>query len=142
MIVIHKRTISIMVLYCIALHVWWAFMVVIDASALNATALNALIHMVSNRWTICLALLVSSSMSLIGVLLQTKWAGVLFIPQLIMLMLSSAGVVDAVWLSHFADGVVRSRVFIAADQMHILLTAIGYSVAVITHIRAQVINGR
>lgn len=47
----------------------------------------------------------------------------LLIPQQFILVLSAAGALQAMWLSSFADGVVRSREFIIADQCPIVILA-------------------
>ena len=53
------------------------------------------------------------------------------LPQQLFLTLAAAGAAVAIIDSQFADGVVRSRYFIAADQSPIIIAALLHSVAVI-----------
>ncbi len=62
-----------------------------------------------------------------------SWVVVLLLPQQILLMMGVSGAIEAIWLSQFADGVLRPRAFIAADQINSVLAAIGHTVAIISH---------
>lgn len=53
------------------------------------------------------------------------------LPQQILITLAAAGAAVAIWDSQFADGVVRSRYFIGADQSPIIIAAVLHSVAVL-----------
>ena len=57
------------------------------------------------------------------------------IPQEIVLSISAAGALKAMWTGSFADGVLRSNVFIAADQVYSVILAIGHALAIIFHAR-------
>lgn len=127
-----------MVLYCMMLHLWWAFMIALDKSALNATAVDALFRVFDDRWVIIFVLILASTMSLVGLFGRWSWVSILLIPQQALLMLSAAGVLSAVFLSQFADGVLRPRAFIAADQMHMVWSAVGHTIALIMHVRLKV----
>lgn len=136
MIQVGERSISIMVLYCVALHIWWAFMIVMDpTAAVQATAVEALYRLIDDHLLLAFLLVFVSCLSMVGMMLQGGFASVLLIPQQVMLMMSAAGAVGAIWLSQFADGEVRPRVFIAADQMHMMFAAIGHTLAIIMHVR-------
>ena len=73
------------------------------------------------------------SLLAIGALfLHFPWNAVFLIPQQSLLLVSAAGAITAMVLSQFADGVVRPRAFIAADQMHIVLAALGHGAAIVS----------
>lgn len=132
MITFRDHSVSIMVAYAVALHLAWAVILLFDGSATNATALNAL-----HRY-IALPLLspVIAGAALVaayGMWSGSSWTLVLLLPQQILLMMSAAGAIEAIWLSQFADGVIRARAFIAADQLYSVLAAIGHTLAIIAH---------
>lgn len=140
MLTIQDRPISIMILYCMALHLWWAFMLMLDESAAMATVTDALVRVFDDRYLTVLVLIFASTCSMVGMWLRRPWIGILLIPQQVLMMLAAAGAVTAVFLSHFADGVIRPRAFIAADQLHILFSAFGHTCALILHVRAKAIR--
>ncbi len=130
-----------MVLYCIALHVWWATVLIIDGSGVGATAVSAL-----HGWfgTALPGVLLSVAvMAFIALFLREPgWIVLFLIPQEIILIFSASGAISAIWLSQFADGVVRSRGFIANDVALNILAAVFYTVAVIAHARKRAQNER
>lgn len=56
---------------------------------------------------------------------------VLLLPQQVILVMAAGSAIEAMVNSHFADGVVRSRSFIIADQSVFVLLAIYYTLAII-----------
>lgn len=136
MITFRDHSVSIMVSYAVALHLSWAIILLIDGSATNATAVHAL-----HRY-IALPLLPpviagAALFAVWGMISNSPWTLVLLLPQQILLMMSAAGAVEAIWLSQFADGVIRARAFIAADQLYSVLAAIGHTLAIIAHARRK-----
>lgn len=130
-----KRLISIMVLYAIALHLTWAVLVANDASAVNATAVNALFKYVHDPSMVAWILVGAAGCATVGLFTRVPWIVLLLIPQQIILMMSAAGAVEAIWLAQFADGVIRSRAFLAADQCYSIWAAIGHTIAIVAHAR-------
>ena len=53
------------------------------------------------------------------------------LPQQVLITLAAAGATVAIVDSQFADGVIRSRYFIGADQSPIIIAAVLHSVAVL-----------
>ncbi len=135
MILIRQRPVSIMVCSCVALHMWWAFLLMLDDSASMATGLAALQKIIPNNMYLSLALFTASCASLMGILIVRPWAIVLLLFQQVLLLFSAAGTVEAIWLSQFADGVIRSRTFIAADQGYAFIMAVCHSVALAMHVK-------
>lgn len=136
MITFRDHSVSIMVAYAVALHLAWAVILLFDGSATNATALHALhryIAMPGLSPVIAGAALVAAY----AMWSNSPWTLVLLLPQQILLMMSAAGAVEAIWLSQFADGVIRARAFIAADQLYSVLAAIGHTLAIIAHANRQ-----
>lgn len=133
---IHFRNhyVSIMVLYAIILHLSWAFILLFDDAATNATALNALFRYIHP--TILLSYVISTAAiaAFFGLFFESSpWIIILLLPQQILLMMSAAGATEAIWLAQFADGVIRPRAFIAADQLYSVLAAVGHTAAITFH---------
>lgn len=53
------------------------------------------------------------------------------LPQQLVLGVSAAGSVLAIWHSQYADGVDRPGTFIAADQLAVILTWVGHTTALV-----------
>lgn len=128
---IAERSISIMVLYAISLHLAWAILLLIDESAVNATAVNALFRYVHPPIVLAIAVASAALLALVAMVTRPTWTLVLLLPQQILLMMSAAGAIEAIWSAQFADGVIRSSAFIAADQLYSVLAAIGHTFAII-----------
>jgi hypothetical protein len=137
MFIFRGRSISIMVLYAIALHFLWSIILLFDQSALNVTAVDALFDV--TKWlslpvaAVSVVTGVAAFLAMAALCSRWSWTVWLLLPQQILLMISASGAIEAVWISQFSDGVIRSRGFIAADQMHIVLAAIGHTAAIIVH---------
>lgn len=132
MLILRGHHISIMVLFAISLHLWWALMILVDQSALNATGLSSLYHYIYPAPLLAWVLVSAAGMAFLGLFVRSHpWLVILLIPQQVLLVMSAAGALDAMWLAQFADGVLRPRAFIAADQMYSVLAAIGHTMAII-----------
>ncbi len=122
----------VMVGYCTLLHLAWAAMISIDLAALGATPIAALFDVFrEDRGLLVAVLLVSSASALVAILMPLPVTVTLMLPQQGLLLMSATGAVFAICASQYADGVVRPRPFIAADQVHIVLAAFGHAVAMI-----------
>jgi len=44
-------------------------------------------------------------------------------------MMSAAGAIEAIFISQYADGVLRPWAFIAADQVYSIIAALGHTLA-------------
>lgn len=137
MFLFRDRPVSIMVLYCVVLHLWWMLMVSIDSAAINATGVNALFRVFTDRQLLAAALGGVSVLAVAGMFMRPPWVVWCLMPQQFMLLMSASGAISAIWSSQFADGVVRPRGFIAADQFYIIIAALGHTLAVIAHARRR-----
>jgi len=125
--------ISIMVLYAVALHLSWSIILLFDYAAINATAVNALARYIQPPGFLLCVIAAAAIAALIGLATRAPWIILLLLPQQVLLMMSASGAIEAIWLSQFADGVIRSRAFIAADQLYSVLAAIGHTAAITIH---------
>jgi len=127
--------VSIVVACAIVLHLTWAWLLWMDVSATNATAVHALYQSIPSVNWLIFTLVAVASMAFGGMFATFPWIVLLLIPQEIVLSISAAGALKAMWTGSFADGVLRSNVFIAADQVYSVILAIGHALAIIFHAR-------
>lgn len=135
MLHVKERTVSIMVLYCVILHIFWAVLVALDPSAIGATPVHALYRIIGDTNLLSVALAAVAVMAVIGIYMRAPIVVWFLMPQQFLLLMSASGAISAIWIAQFADGVVRPRAFIAADQIHIVFAAVGHTIAVIAHAR-------
>lgn len=135
MFLFQKRPISIMVLFAITLHLWWAGLLFADKSALGATGVHAIAQYLGSSDLLPTIIGGAALMALWGLFATTSpfWIVVWLLPQQVLLVASASGAIEAMWLAQFADGVLRPRAFIAADQMYSVLAAVGHTIAIIVH---------
>lgn len=133
MIRINNHPVSIMVLYAIALHLAWASILWFDDAATNATALNALFRYIQPTGLLSFVIASAAIAALVALFTENPWVVILLLPQQVLLMMSAAGATEAMWLAQFADGVLRPRAFIVADQLYSVLAAVGHTAAITFH---------
>ncbi len=133
MIVIGRRKISIVVMCSIAMHLFWAAMIVVDRTVLNTNSVSALYRYVHEPNLLFALLVATSLLAILGICSRAPLVALLLIPQQLVLMASAGGAIEAAWLGQFADGVVRSHAFIAADQVYSIVIAIGHTAAIVSH---------
>lgn len=135
MIEIRKYHLSTMVLCAVSLHLSWAGFLFMDATAVNATAVHALFRYIFPVGLLIWVLGCASVTAFVGLMFirTSQWLAILLLPQLILLWMSAAGAIQAIFISQFADGVVRPRAMIAADQWISVLVAFWYTIAIILH---------
>lgn len=133
MLIFRKQAVSIMVMYAISLHLFWAAIILIDDSSVHATAVHALFRYIAPPVLLSAFILFAALLATLGLFTHVPWIVVMLMPQQILLMMSAAGAVEAIWLSQFADGVIRPRSFVAADQIYSILAAFWHTVAIIAH---------
>lgn len=142
MFIFRNRPVSIMVMFAVALHLTWATILFIDDSAVNATAVNALYRYINPPSLLAVVIFIAALLALAAMWTRQSWTLLLLLPQQILLMMAGAGAVEAIWIAQFADGVARSRSFIAADQFYSVLAAIGHTVAIVSFALARARNDR
>jgi hypothetical protein len=119
-----------MIIYAVALHLVWGVLGLVDPAAYDSTAFSALFRLFGYATSpICFAVAASA---LVGIGTHGRLKGLAFmLPQQTILLISAFGAVHAMMLSQFADGVIRPRAFIIADQVPAVITAIGHTVSMV-----------
>lgn len=133
MFLFRNRTVSIMVLCAVVIHLTMAFALWFDDSAVGATAVHALHRFIATPKILSVTFASVAMLALTGVFTKGPWVWTLLIPQQVVLTLSADGAFDAIWLGHFADGTIRPWGFILADQVPALAIAAAHTVAILAH---------
>jgi len=122
--------------YAILLHTLWAIDMYLDPSSGLATAPYA-IKILFGVNTPHL-LFIGCVCAFTGMAAPNRIVSVLLIiPQYTLLFISAVGALKAIDLGHFADGVARSRMFIATDQEPAIIIIVLYTIAVIQIARSK-----
>jgi hypothetical protein len=122
--------------YAVMLHIVWAVLLMLGhAEILNITAIHAFTKYIptQNVYVHATIFIVVGGAAGIGLLLNIerfdKLALVLLLPQQVLLIISAEGAVSAMINSAFADGVIRPRPFLIADQLPIVLATVLHTMA-------------
>lgn len=93
-----------------------------------------------SRIPLAIFYLLVSALSVMGMMKKMNRVTdlIFMLPQQFVLTLSAVGAVSSIVASQFADGVVRPRAFIAADQCPAIFLAIGHTVAILSQFFADV----
>lgn len=119
-----------MVYYAVLLHGIWALMLLFSDKPFGSTPLHTLRF--GHRFGTAAILFGTSAMAVRGVRLRgTRPGWLLLLPQQILLMVSAIGGIVAAFLGHYADGVMRPGLFIAADQLPGVVAAFCHTFAII-----------
>jgi hypothetical protein len=119
--------------YAVTLHVIWATLLFTGDDAKHATAVYTLARLFPAKTGLAIVLLFVAIMASYGLLKRTGPPGgriMLLVPQQLVLGISAAGCVRAMWLGHFADGVTRPTAFLIADQAPAILALMAHSATI------------
>ena len=120
----------LVIMYAVALHAVWGMCALIDVSAYNGTALSG-VHALFGELTpyVCLSV---ASLAIAALYIRSMLYGfILMMPQQCLLFISAFAALHAVVDAQFADGVIRSREFILADQAPAIIGATAHTLAMI-----------
>ncbi len=119
--------------YAAALHIVWAVALLVDSSTQGVTAVSVAARMFGWPWT-SVFMLTAAAMAIVGIIVPithcrcNTW---FMLPQQFLLILSAGGALSAMVQSKFADGVLRPRAFLIADQLPAILIAVAHVVVMI-----------
>jgi hypothetical protein len=131
-----------MIYYAVFLHSIWAVMILASDDPFGSTPVHVLRF--GPRALTALVLLATAALAVGGISRKGTPAGwLLMLPQQILLMISAVGGLVAAALGHYADGVMRPHLFIAADQLPGIVAAVCHTFAIIDlHREHRVIRPR
>lgn len=117
--------------YGVVLHAMWGVMLLASSQPLGATPLG-MFH-AAPAWVTGAAMLACTGMALAGLArpVPGRASLLLLMPQQGLLMVSAFSAASAIVESAYADGVIRSRFFIGADQAPMVLTAVIHTLALV-----------
>ena len=122
---------KLMIAFTAFLHLTWGIFLLIDGAAANATPLHTLNRVAHGQTTLGIVLLAAGLLAIVAILFPGKRRIVLVLPQQLTLLIGAAGVLSAILHSHYADGVQRPLLFIAADQVYVLFVAAFHTAALL-----------
>lgn len=131
------RPAPIMIGYAAALHIVWSVCIWVNPASAMVTSVSAVVKLFDYPSNAAVLFIVATAISLGALWFKFRMRWLLLIPQQVVLLISAAGALSAMWVGHFSDGVARPSSFIVADQMYAVLTAIAYTVALILHARSE-----
>jgi hypothetical protein len=112
----------LIVLYAIILHFVWAIALFFDTSPEFTTAISTL-SVIFTRPALITTLFSVAFSALMGLMNTFPGSFFFLFPQQIILFISAGAAIRAMVLSQFADGVVRPRAFLIADQSPAVIAA-------------------
>lgn len=118
--------------YAIVLHFWWAVLCMISEAPLATVPLAGMRGI--NHYIAAGLFALSATLALTSVLHEDTlgvMGFVLLLPQQAVLTMAAFAAVGLIVSGHYLDGVVRARVFIAADQAPFVLGAVFHSGAIL-----------
>lgn len=118
-----------MIVFVSALHLFWAIAIWFDVSAASATPPSAIYRTFGSATSYLL--LMASIFSALGLIVHRRWVIMFMMPQQLLLTISAIGAVIAIYTSAYADGIVRPRGFIAADQAPIIIMTVAYTISIV-----------
>ena len=120
--------------YAIVLHFIWAGLVLVTNNApKHATAVSSVAELFPAKAGLAIVFATVAGCALLSIYQKriTMLKIALLIPQQLILGVSAAGALRAMYLSHYADGVIRQRGFIIADQLPAVLALVVHSATII-----------
>lgn len=127
--------------YAVALHAFWAALLLSSSVAGGATALSGPARLFPNPVGLSIILVTVAFCATLGIyhvrIDLTKI--LLLLPQQLLLGVSAASAIRAMWVAHYADGISRAHEFIIADQLPAVLALLAHSATILllAHARAH-----
>lgn len=114
----------------VMLHLSWGIFLLLEGGPIAATAIDGIVRFFQPYTLAGGVLIFGGICGIIGIRLFERYPIVslaLFMPMQFLLLFSELTIIQAIFRSHFADGVIRSREFIATDQIYIIIIGLLYT---------------
>ena len=122
---------KLIIFYATALQFIWGVILLFASTPPLIVAFDSILNFVGNSHLLGLIFIVTALLSLWGSKGDDLKSLLKLIPQQFIMFLAAGSAIKAIMLSSYADGVIRPRVFIATDQISVILIALFYLMAVI-----------
>lgn len=126
-----KGPVHIIVTAACALHFVQAACLLADPAAEHVTSIHTIAALIGVPWTIGAFVFVAAMAFASFFFRHTPMRALFLAPQQAVLFVSGLGAISAMHLSHYADGVMRSQAFLVADQVPVVLFALGHAWAIV-----------
>jgi hypothetical protein len=122
---------SLVVMFAIAAHLITGVVLIVDPDAAASTGPASVVQLLFDSPLLAgLAMLVAAVLAVAAHLYRSirSWA---FWPQQLLLIVAAVGALVAVVMGNYADGVSRPTLFIATDQLLVMLLPIFHALAIV-----------
>jgi hypothetical protein len=120
--------------FAVLLHGLWASLLLFSDDPKNVTAIAALAELFPAKTGLAIVLIAVASCASYGILRDSGPVGsrvMLLLPQQLVLGVSAAGALRAMWIGQFADGIDRPVTFLIADQSPAVLALLIHSATIV-----------
>lgn len=137
-----KRSVNIswIIWYAILLQSCWGAMLIFSPIITDITAIHSTMLLFKHRGLLAVVYLIAalgSAVSLTTDRFSPFKHFLMLLPQQFLLLISALGAANAMYLSQFADGVIRPRQFLIADQLPSVLIALLHTCAIIERVAGK-----
>ena len=121
----------LIILYAIVVHLITGVVLIADPDAGASTGPSSVVQLFFDSSLLAgIAMLVAAGLA-IGAHLYRPWRSWAYWPQQLLLVVAAIGALVAVVMGTYADGVARPTLFIATDQLPVMLMPIFHAFAII-----------
>lgn len=121
----------LIIMYAIVVHLITGVVLILNPDAGASTGPSSVVQLLFDSTLLAgLAMLVAAGLAIAAHLYRPlrSWA---YLPQQLLLVVAALGALVAVVMGNYADGVVRPTLFIATDQLPVMLMPIFHALAII-----------
>jgi hypothetical protein len=122
---------ALIIMYAIAVHLITGVVLIVNPDAGASTGPSSVVQLLFGSSLLAgLAMLVAAMLATAAHLVRPlrSWA---YWPQQLLLMVAAVGALVAVVMGNYADGTVRPTLFIATDQLLVMLLPIFHALAIV-----------
>jgi hypothetical protein len=121
----------LIILYAIVVHVITGVVLILNPDAGASTGPSSVVQLFFDSSLFAgVAMLVAAALAA-GASLHRPWRSWAYWPQQLLLVVAAIGALVAVVMGNYADGVVRPTMFIATDQLPVMLMPIFHAIAIV-----------
>src|SRR3954451_8360464 len=121
----------LIILYAIVVHVITGVVLILNPDAGASTGPSSVVELLFDSSLLAgVAMLVAAGLAT-GANFYRPWRSWAYWPQQLLLVVAAIGALVAVVMGNYADGVVRPTLFIATDQLPVMLMPIFHAVAIV-----------
>ena len=121
----------LIIMYAIAVHVITGAVLIANPDAGASTGPSSVVQLFFDSSLLAgVAMLIAAGLAIVAHL-HRPWRSWAYWPQQLLLVVAAVGALVAVVMGNYADGVVRPTLFIATDQLPVMLMPFFHALAII-----------